>query len=49
MPSAMTTMFGFSQRLQARREVRRFADDAALLRLPPIRIKSPARQGRSRC
>ena len=33
MPSAMTTMFGSAIALQARREVRRLADDAALLRL----------------
>ena len=33
MPSAMTTMFGSAMPLQARREVRRLADDAALLRL----------------
>ena len=30
----MTTLSGFGDRLQARREVRRLADDAALLRLP---------------
>ena len=30
----MTTMFGSAIALQARREVRRLADDAALLRLP---------------
>ena len=33
VPSAMTTMFGSAIALQARREVRRLADDAALLRL----------------
>ena len=33
MPSAMTTVSGSAIALQARREVRRLADDAALLRL----------------
>ena len=33
MLSAMTTVFGSAIALQARRKVRRLADDAALLRL----------------
>ena len=49
MPSAMTTVFGSAIALQARREVRRLADDAALLRVSRADQVADDDQPRSQC